>query len=101
MARAADPDKPKKRTTNVPEGETAATHLFGIHVSVRQRQGRVVLVHDLSGDAAHDARVDVMARRDLFCELADRRVAHGAINILRMCIVTRRQFQSGKTGIHG
>jgi hypothetical protein len=42
-----------------------------------------------------------MARRDLFCELADRRVAHGAINILRMCIVTRRQFQSGKTGIHG
>jgi hypothetical protein len=37
------------------------TYIVGIDVSIRERHGQVVLVHDLSADPAYDRGIEVMA----------------------------------------
>lgn len=77
-------------------------YLSGIYVTVLgESHGGIVLVHKLPSQATDDGRVEMVTERDFLGKQAEIRVTYGAVNILGLVVIARRELQGSKTGIHG
>lgn len=81
--------------------ERFGAHLARVHMPARERHRRVILVHNLPRQHAHDRGVDVMAPGHFLSELPEAlRVADGAVGVLRMrIIVAGGQLQRCKPAV--
>lgn len=57
------------------------THIVSVHIAVGQHHGRVVLIHHLPGDLAHQPRVGAVGHGQRLGQLVQRLAAHGTVRV--------------------
>ena len=78
----------------------AKTYLSRVHVAIqRESHRRIVSIHYLAGESAHDSGVEVMTEWDLLSQDIETAVTYWAVHILGSGMIACWQLQRGKSSV--
>jgi hypothetical protein len=78
------------------------TYIVRVNIAIGKGHGKIVFVHNLAADPAHDRGVEVMTQR----EVRGKRpkclwVTHWAIDVAMVCLIAHGGFEGRKSSLKG